>query len=169
MIVALSLLLPVAALVLWIVFIPVYMRVNTDRDQYQIRQAGTVSISFHPWQKPFMTMRVFGIRINIAKAERKKEVAQERKVKKRKTKRSTSAWLYLQRGVLRSMTLKKFICTVDLDDVVMSARLTPLIVFMNRGVVSVSTNFADRNFLCMEVECRLNKLLWTCFRFFTKK
>lgn len=169
MIVVLSLLLTVAALFLWIVFIPVYMRVNTDRGQYQIGQAGTVSISFHPWERPFITMRIFGFGINIGKAESKSAVVKERKGKKRKMKKSPSAWRYLLRGVLRSMTLKKLICTVDLDDVVMSARLTPLIVFMNRGVVSVSTNFADRNFLCMEVECRLNKLLWTGFRFFTKK
>lgn len=169
MIVVLSLLLSLAALLLWILFIPIYVRVNTDRGQYEISQAGTVSIFFHPWQRPFVTMRIFGFRINLLKEDHKRQAVKERKPEKRKTKRSLAAWLYLQRGIRRSITLKEFICRVDLDDVVMTAQLAPLLVLMNRGVVSVSTNFADINLLSMEIECRPNKLVWTLIRFFTKK
>ncbi len=169
MIVVFPLLVLVIAPILWIVFMPVYMRVDTGRRQYEIGQPGTLAISFHPWQRPFMTMRVFGFRITIVKKEKKDQVIRRKKQNKWRIKRSHSAWLYLQRGIIRSMSVKKFICAVDLDDVVMNAQLSPLILFLNRGVVSVSTNFVDRNFICMEVECRLHKLLWTCFRFFTKK
>jgi hypothetical protein len=169
MIVIFLLLVLLLLLILWIVFIPVYLRINTDLNQYELSQAGTVKCSFHPGETPAIRMSLFGFRIDMTKKQTSNEQVLVRKKKKSSFKRSPAAWIDLQRGILKSFRLKKFICRVDLDDVVMDAKLVPVLVLLNRGVVSVSTNFVDRNFLCLEIEGRINKVLWTTFLFFTKK
>lgn len=157
-------------LVLWIVFTPVYLSINTDLEQYEIRQAGTLRISFHPWHSPAIRLRVFGFTINMTKKEKRTrpEPAKGRK-EKWAVKRSASAWLSLQRGIFKSFRLRKLVCTVDLDDVVATAKMVPVVMLLNRGVVSFSTNFMNRNFLCLEIQGRVYKILWTTIRFFTKK
>ena len=158
-----------AACILWIVFIPVKVRINTDLNQYEIGQTGTLTLSFYPWEKPFMRMTVFGFRMKSAKSEKKKRPTATAKKKKWTLRRSPSAWLFLIRGIYKSFRLKKFDCTVDLDDVVLNAKLIPLIVLLNRGAVSINTNFTNRYFLSVEIEGRINKLLWTLIRFFIKR
>lgn len=155
--------------ILWIVFMPLRLRINTDLQQYEVRQPGTLNISFHPRERPFMTMRVFGFSINTEKKAKPVQVPSAHKKQKRGVSRSPSAWRYLIRGIFKSVRLKRLVCTVDIDDVVMDAKLVPVMLLLNRGVVSVSTNSANRYFLLLEIEARLNKALWTFFRFYTKK
>jgi hypothetical protein len=169
MIIIFLLLLLLLILILWIVFIPVYLRINTDLNQYELSQAGTMKFSFHPGQTPAIRMSLFGFRIDMTKKQKSNEQLPVTKKKKSSFKRSPAAWIALQRGIIKSFRLKQFICRVDLDDVLMNAKLVPVLVLLNRGVVSVSTNFVDRNFLCLEIEGRINKMLWTSFLFFTKK
>ena len=156
-------------LILWIVLTPVYVRVNTDLNQYEVSQAGTLKVSFYPWEKPAMRMRVFGVTINMVKKKKKDRPVSGVKKSKSTFKRSPSTWLYLVRGIYKSFQLKRLVCTVDLDDVVLTAQLIPIIVLMNSGVVSVNTNFMDRYFLYLEIKGRVNKLLWTFLRFFIKR
>jgi len=159
----------ILSLILWIMFVPVHLRINTDMDQYEVSQAGTLKICYHPWQRPAITMRILGFRIDMTRKERAKLDAETKKKETRRIKRSPSAWRYLIKGVFKSLRVNRFVCTVDLDDVVRSAQLVPLIMLINRGPVSVSTNFTNRYFLFLEMEGRINKVLWTILRFFTKK
>ena len=155
--------------ILWIVFIPVYLKVNTDLNQYEVRQPGTVRIAFHPWQRSAMSMWIFGFRIKMLKDDKTLRPITDREKKKGTIKRSLSTWLYLLQGIHNSFRLRKLVCSVDLDDVVMNAKLVPVVLLLNRGAVSLSTNFTNRNFLYMDIKVRVNKLLWTIFRFYTKK
>lgn len=162
------------ALVLWIVLVPLQLIVNTDLGQYQISQSGTVKIAFHPLQQPVMRMWIFGFRIDTVRKEKTgKEktvrLGADRQKKKAAIKRSLSSWLYLFQGICNSFRLKKFVCTIDLDDPVMNARLIPFILLLNRGVVSLNTNFVNRNFLYLKIDVSVSRILWTTFRFYTKK
>lgn len=160
----------ITALILWIVLIPLRLTVNTDLGQFQISQAGTLRIAFHPWQRPPMRVWLFGFRINTVGKERKVAPHTERPKKKAAViERSLSAWLYLFRGIYNSFRLKKFVCAIDLDDPVMNARLIPFILLLNRGVVSLNTNFTNRNFLYLKANVSISRFLWTTFRFYTKK
>lgn len=156
-------------LILWIVFIPVYLNVNTDLNQYEVSQPGTVTIAFHPGQHPRMSIWIFGFKINTATRDKRTGPIAANEKKKGTIKRSPSAWLYLLRGIYNSFRLKSFVCAVDLDDVVMNAKLVPVVLLLNRGVVSLHTNFTNRNFLYLSTQVKVNKLLWTTFRFYTKK
>lgn len=154
---------------LWIVFVPVYLRINTDLGQYEISQRGTLKLTLHPWESPVVRLRVIGFSINMQRKAKPPLPATGKKEKRPVVRRSPAAWLRLQRGILRSLRLRRLECSVDLDDVVLTARLVPLLMLINRGAVSISTNYVDRNFLCVEVEGRINRILWTIFRFFIIK
>ena len=158
------------SLILWVIFVPVYLSINTDVSHYEISQTGTLKLSFHPCQSPALRLRVFGFGINMKKKARPASARPSEKGKgKPAVRRSAAAWLYLQRGLFRSLRLRKLECAVDLDDVVLTARLVPFLMLVNRGAVSISTNYVDRNFLRVEAEGRINRMLWTIFRFYIKK
>lgn len=156
-------------LILWIVFVPLYLRINTDLKQYEVSQAGTMTISFHPWQTPFMKMRILGFRVDTGKKKQASPQVSPKKDGEWGIKRSPSAWRYLAHGILQSFRLRRLECNVDLDDVVLNAKAVPVLMLFNRGVVTVSTNFQDRCFLFLVMEARFSKLLWTLIRFYTKK
>ena len=64
--------------------------------------------------------------------------------------------------------MKRLIVKVDLDDVVWSARLTPVLLFINRGPVEVSTNLNNLYFLNLEANVRVYRVLWTMLVFFIR-
>jgi hypothetical protein len=164
------------ALILWIIFIPVYLRINTRLGQYELKQAGIITIAFHPYQKPALTMRVIGIRVNVEnkgdgaeKVKSEGHVTPRRKKSKRRIHRSPGAWLYLIRGMLNSIRLKKLTGTMDLDDVVLNAQLVPVMLLVSRGPVMMSVNFTKQYFLAMEMEARISKMIWVFIRFLIKR
>lgn len=158
----------ITALILWVALTPLHVTVNTDSGQYHISQAGTLKIAFHPWQRSPVRMWIFGFRINTASRERTDPPA-KRQRKKAAIKRSLSSWVYLFRGIYKSIKLKKLVCTIDLDNPVMNAQLIPFILMLNRGVVSLNTNFVNRNYLYVKIRVSVSRILWTTFRFYTKK
>lgn len=173
MIILYAILFIVIALTGWIVFVPVYLRINTDINRYELSQTGTINMALHPGETPFVTMRVLGIRIPVSSSKtsrKKKETVKPKRKKARSViKRSPQTWLYLIKGVLRSIRLKHLVCTVDFMDVVLNAELIPAMFLISRGPVQVSTNFTRQYYLNLEVRGKINSMLWTFIRFLTKK
>jgi len=58
---------------------------------------------------------------------------------------------------------------MDLDDVVLNARMVPILFFLNTDTVSLNTNFSDRFYFRLEIDARVNKMLWTFFIFYLRK
>ena len=169
MLVIYILLLIILALLLWIIFTPVYVRVDTTMDLYEVSQAGTIRMSLHPGEDALFRMRVFGLQVPVKASGKSKKKPGEREKKKSRFKRSASAWRYMVGGVLRSITLQRLACSVDLDNVVLNAQLVPVLMLVNRGPVSINTNLSGQYYLQLQVRARLNRLLWTFIRFLTKK
>ena len=161
----------ILALLLWIIFVPVYLRVDTVTGLYKMSQAGTVSMSLHPGESIWWRVRVFGFQVPVKvgrQQEKRKSVKAPAKQKSR-FKRSAAAWRYMLRGVFGSITLQRLECSVDLDNVVLSAQLVPALMLVNHGPVNITTNFNGRYYLHLKLKARLNKLIWTFIRFLTKK
>ena len=172
MVVLYILLILVLSLLLWVIFVPVYLRINTALDLYEISQEGTMQVSLQPGATPPWNMRIFGFRVPFNESEKQPAKTAEKapaKKKKAKFKRSPAAWKYMLKGAFRSITLKRFICTVDLDNVVLSAQLVPLLMLLNQWPVNISTNLNREYHLDLEIKAQLNKLIWTFIRFLTKK
>ena len=153
----------------WVVFVPVYIEVNTDNNLYQISQAGTVRISFHPAGHPLVTMYMLGFKVNTNQKRSSESVKAVRKQRKRPFKRSLNSVMYLLKGIARGFHCKRFICSLDLDDVIWNAQLVPVFHFINSGPVQLSINFRKRYYLDMLIQVRINQLVWTFIRFFLTK
>ena len=169
MLVIYILLLIILALLLWVIFTPVYVKVDTTMGLYEVSQTGTIRMSLHPGEDTLLNMRVFGLQVRIKASEKSKKKTKEQVKKKSRFKRSASAWRYMIGGVFRSITLQRLACSVDLDNVVLNAQLVPVLMLVNRGPVNINTNFNGQYYLQLRVKARLNRLLWTFIRFLTKK
>lgn len=169
MVILFILLTVITALILWVVLTPLHVTVNTDLGQYHISQAGILKMAFHPWQRPPVRMWLLGFRVNIVSKERTVPPTTGRRKKKAAIERPLSSWVYLFRGIYNSFKLKKLVCAIDLDNPVMNAKLIPFILLLNRGVVSLNTNFVNRNFLYLKMHVSVGRILWTTFRFYTKR
>lgn len=173
MIILLTILLIVISLIGWIVFVPVYLRINTNINQYELSQSGTISMALHPGEIPFFTMCIFGISVPVStskKPQRRKESVKSGRKKGRSfIKRSPQTWLYLIEGIVKSIKLKRLACTMDFMDVVLNAQLVPVMLLISRGPVQLSTNFTGQYYLHLEACAKINSVLWTFIRFLTKK
>jgi len=157
----------VIGLILWIIFVPFYLKIDTDHDLYTVSQFGTFLLIFTPVQEPHFSVKVFGISVS----EQGKSVKKEPGKKKRKPfiKRSIQSWIYLIRGLLKSFRIKKLVGTIDLDDMVLHSQIYAIYPIINQGAVQLTTNLNNIYSLDMIIEGRLNKMLYTFITFLTKK
>jgi hypothetical protein len=152
--------------VLWIIFLPVNIRLDTRQGLYKITQPATVSVSFHPSESPVIRIRVLGWPIEIRPKEGTIE-ADERQRKQRRSSRmkSFNAWRHLFSGIVRSFSCRRFICRVDFDDVVLNAQLLPIAYFSSRGPVVLDINFRKEYHLDVWIQVRVYRVLWSFIRF----
>ncbi|ERM84684.1 hypothetical protein P872_23530 [Rhodonellum psychrophilum GCM71 = DSM 17998] len=160
-------LLLILGLISWIIFVPIYLKIDTQKELYIISQMGTFHLSFTPGERPNFKVSVFGVLIPESKKYPKKPDIK----KKRKPflKRSMQSWLFLIKGLLKSFRIKRLVGTFDLDDVLLHSQLYAIYPFINRGPVQLISNLNNNYFLDLIIEGRLNKMLFTFLVFLTKK
>jgi hypothetical protein len=156
--------------VIWIVFVPVDLKINTTSGVYKVSQFGTVTMSLHPDERPVLRIRVFGFAIKTPSAAKEKPL-QKKIAKKEKTKqiKSLKAWIELMNGVMKSFRCRRFICKIDFDDVVLNAQLFPVGYFINRGPVMVNVNFEKEYLLDIWIQARIHRIVWSFIRFYFTK
>lgn len=171
MVIIYILLILIFSLLLWVVFVPVYLRIDTAMGKYELSQTGTMRMSLCPGEAPLWRMWVLGFKVPITVGEKQRKVPVEKAPvnKKPNFKRSPAKWRYMIRCVLHSITLQRLLCTIDVENVVLNAQLVPVLMLVNRGPVSITTNLNGQYYLHLEVKAQLNKLIWTFIRFLTKK
>lgn len=158
----------IIVLISWIIFMPVNIKINTTLDLYQVSQAGTVVISFHPHEAQPVAARIFGVKVNLRKEKSPGDEKIERKASK-KMRKSPEAWSALFNGLLKSFQCRRFACSLDLGDVVLNAQLLPVLYALSRGPVRLRTNFTGEYFLDVFIQARINRMLWPVVRFFLTK
>lgn len=159
-------------LIAWILFVPVSILVNTDADHYRISQPGVFSLEAHFHPEFTWEVRMLGIRLDLTGSNKKYKLTKKvtPQVEKHKTKKkSKEAWLLLIRGMVKSFHLTTFHLTIDTGDVVLNAKLIPVMYMISRGPVSLATNFHGRVYLYVNAEARLYRIIWTLIQFLTKK
>lgn len=159
-----SVLLLIIGLMIWTIFMPVYLNIDTRKNLYMLSQVGTFHLSFYPGEKPLFKVKVFGILIPQSKTSKKSN-------EKRKPflKRSIHAWIFLIKGMFKSFKIKRLVGTVDLDDVVLHSQFYAMAPFINQGNIQVTSNLDNNYYLNLIIEGRLNKMLYTFMLFLTKK
>ena len=90
----------IIGLIIWIIFVPVYIKIDTQNNLFLISQRGTFHLSFTPVQKPHIKVKVLGILVpDSNKPKSKKE---KKKKSKPLIKRSIRSWLFLIKALLKS-------------------------------------------------------------------
>jgi hypothetical protein len=130
MIILTAILLFFLALLLWILFAPVHVYVNTWEELAYIELYGLMRFIF-VWKdyKPLFRMRIFFLEFNLPSG--KKKPKKPRKPKKRKRSFSASAMLEAGRALLKTFRLEKLRLRMDTGDVADNARLVPLFCLIN--------------------------------------
>ena len=155
------------ALVLWIIFVPIYLQIDTRRGLYELKQTGTVQVSYSPGEKPSFKMKVLGFMIpSSAKPKAKKP---KKKKNKPFFKRSFQTWIFLIKGIIKSFRIKKLIGTADLDNLVLHAQFFAISPTINHGPVMLTSNLNNQYFLNLLIEGKLHKMLYTFVLFLIKK
>jgi hypothetical protein len=155
---------------LWIVFVPIEIKVDTDCELYEIGQRGTIKMSFHPGQQQLVSIKILGFPIDIsAKEAPGTDVRQSKKRRRPAIRKSLESWTYLITGVVKSFRCRRFTCNVDLDDVVLGAQLFPLASLVSKRPFYFNVNFEKKYYLETWVQVYPHRILWTLIRFFLTK
>lgn len=154
----------IIGLILWIIFTPVFLIIDTRKNRYELYQVGTFHLSFDPGELPLFKVRIFGILIPPSRPSEKSNG------KKRPfLKRSIQAWIFLIKGLLKSLKIKRLVGTIDWDDFVLHSQFYAISPFINQGTVQVTSNLDNNYYLNLIIEGKLNKMLYTFIIFLTKK
>ena len=150
----------------WILFMPLVVDVDTDRQDYRVYQHGTVRFWLTPGFQP--RLRILGISIPM---KRGKEVRMKKPRQKEKSERKFPFRNLpdLLNGIYQSITVRWFRLDLDTDDVVLNAQMIPVFTFLSRGPVQLTANFGGRVYASLRAELKLYRIGWAFLLFFTKK
>lgn len=160
----LTILLILIFLMVWLIFVPVVVEVDTDHHRYQIRQRGTmrfwITTDFH------FNLRIFGIKVPLKSKDKTHQPPTAKPIRNRSSLQNKVA---LIKGIFRSITLKWLRLDVDTDDVVFNAQLIPVCLFLSRGPVHLTTNFDGRVYASLRAEIHLYRIGWALLLFSLKQ
>ncbi len=165
LVIILSLILLILA---WIVLVPLILKIDTTKGQYEVGQLVTFRFSLHPYDDALFKLRLFGFRVDLKQKPAKKE-SQHKKRGKTKPEKSFHAWRSLIKEIPTGFRLRYLYGSIDFDDVVLNAKMVPVMIILNRGPVHVNTNFTGQSFLQLRLDIKIYMLLWILFKFLTKK
>jgi hypothetical protein len=147
---------------LWILFGPVIIRVDTEDQHYYINLPGILKAAVIPTDILFkIRMRVFFIPFSFDPFAPRKRKPRERKPEKRRKRRmSLSKGSGMFRDMLGAFRIRRLRLDVDTDDEVLNAFLIPAFTAVNSEHIQLSANFEGRALLQMDMRTRLGSLAW---------
>ncbi|MBX2876073.1 MAG: hypothetical protein KTR30_28385 [Saprospiraceae bacterium] len=152
----------VLAPIVWILFSPIVLRIDTRKDLYWLRWRGialfqlkwldddlVLHLRVWFWKKDFHLLdSLLEPRTSSAK----------KKASKRKPKRKRN-WKRLGTRLLQSFTVKQFDLKLDTDDYVLNSYLYPIFSLLNSKPWQLGINYQGQSSLQLQIENRLIRLL----------
>lgn len=160
----------IAAIAVWIIFVPVILTIDSSEGKYEISQRASFRLVFNTSDTPHMSLHLLGLRklrIGIAVGSAKPHPVQRERRQRQNTK-SIGAWRGLISDVIQSFTIDKVKMNIDTGDYVLNAQLVPVALLCCRGPVMIRTNFVGLNNVYARIELRVY-LLIRAFLLFTLK
>lgn len=151
------------AFLLWILFSPVILFLNTDKNRYFLVLPGIFKVVVVPSPDIFH-LRVWILFIPFkykpfqGKTGKRKEKPRE-PGRKWRLKKFTGGKQMIS-DVIRSMRIRKLFLDIDTDDFLLNAWLVPLFSSMNSENVQMRVNFEGTSSLLLDLRTRLGTLLW---------
>lgn len=151
-------------LILWILLVPVIIKLDTSRSLYKFILPGIVSVRAVPTADFFLIRCwVLFIPFTIDPLRMKKpSKTKEEKVKKKKRKRSSGRKMLKKfRNVTRAIRLRRLELDIDTDDFLLNAWLVPAFTAANSNRnIQMQVNFEGNLFMHLDMRTRIAALLW---------
>ena len=160
--------------VVWLLWGKIIICIDTYRNRYYFSFGGLLRVE--PILKegsilvkvimPFYNFQVDPTKgFNNSKNKVKRARSPKRKEKSDGRRIGLKFYLQLVIDVLKTFTIKKFSIDLDTNDFVLNAKLTPIMVALNRGVADIKVNYLGLNGLRIIIENQLVKFVPLAFRF----
>jgi hypothetical protein len=153
-------------LLLWLLFSPLVLQVDTRRNEYTFYWLGLANVKLVPlnddlllrlrlpfWRKDFSILQLL-TKSNQNKQNRTREVPSNQKQKSK----WRFSWTRIHK-VFRSFRVQYFRMEMDTDDYVMNAYLYPVCNLLNAPNHYVTINFQGRNQCAFRVQNRIVNIL----------
>ncbi len=151
-------------LLTWLLLGPVILRLNSDRNQYQLMLPGVIKASVVPSQdlihiKGWIFFVPFRLDLsNLMRGRGKKRGAKD---KKRKKTRKRSESLRMIRSIPDAFQVKRLWLDLDTDDFMLNVWLIPSFSALNtHRNIQMQVNFEGHLFVDLDLRTRIASLLW---------
>lgn len=164
---------PILALIIWLLFSTLYIRVTTVNNTYTVGLKGFFKISILPDEEEYITIHIRILVFNsifypfkpIEKKTRKKK--KKKSKKKVKVKKNKMTGLFIFRLILKlaikaiqSWKIKTLKINIDTGDVIKNAYLIPIFVGLNvKKNINFTLNYQNEINLEVDVENNLFRIL----------
>jgi hypothetical protein len=151
------------SLVVFLIFTPIVLKIDSYNNQYYIQVWGIAKCSFL-WRDGIvmevkMPFRKFYIN-PFAPTGKKEKKKSKPKPKRKRKKRSGKGSLKIMLSVLRSFKVKKFSLDIDTSDMIWNAYLYPVFFFLNSEKAHLNINYTGQVGILIHLENRLSRIIW---------
>lgn len=153
---------------LYLLFVPIIIFVDTDQRAYFVQLKGLAKASVEGDQREIMRIRLdalfthfyfYPLRKRSKSKSKTKKVSTDRKKSLAKTKSKWLRYGQIGRRIIQSFQFKKFQVVVDTGDCIQNARLYPAAAFLDAYVGDFQVNYRNRNYLGIHLVNRPINLL----------
>ena len=150
-------------LIFWILFGPVMLTIDTDRNVYRFMLPGVISLKLVPGDEIFKIKGwIFFVPFRMNPFTAGKKSGKKKKVPKKKSKgkRKTPGLGTIQRA-LGLIRIKRLELDMDTDDFLLNAWLVPAFSAVSQyQQINMRVNFEGNLFLFLDARTRIGAILW---------
>ena len=148
----------------WLLFVPVILYVNTDRNRYILSLPVIFKASVVPYGGLFQIRgRIFFIPFKFNPFEQRSK-NEKRKTRRKKFSFRRSVRLRTIRGAFYAFRIRSLEADIDTDDFTLNAWLVPVFSSVNGGNIHLQVNYEGYQSLLLDLRVTLGVLLWMIIR-----
>jgi len=144
-------------LVIYLLWIPIILFIDTRTNEFYIKLRGLAKASIQADKKEVLKikMKVLFMNFKFYPLRRKKSSEKIKKIKKYNKKNSSKRVKFRQFiRMLKTFKIKRFFINIDTGDCISNAKLFPLFAFLNQTKGSFQVNFEGRNHMVLHMQNR---------------
>ncbi len=151
-------------LIVWLLFAPLIIYVDSGEGLYYVKIPLLIKLRFVIDDGQYvLRFRIFFIPFDVKTGKKKITEKDDRKERKRRKKKHRinkilkviPAFLKFLPGLFRTSRIKKMIINFDTGDYTINARLVPVLAILSRKNISLNVNYSDINTIHLIIQNRL--------------
>jgi hypothetical protein len=156
----------------YILFFPLTVKIDTEKNQYYFRLPGVFGIRVLKGKTGWgMRYSILFLRFHVRffkpdKHRRGSEKEHPKAYKGFLTRRFKAGYFTLAINTMRTFRLRQLMWSIDTGDYPLNARLIPVASFLNNDRVNLSVNFNDYNAFYVILRSYLARIIYIIIRYF---